>query len=90
MPGAGHTYIEKPDHRIPLGSVPLVGCVTGRAEIWKQKDDIRLATLYRVDRSDDHTRRFLKRAWSAGEPDGDRELHTPMEFRRHAPGPPLK
>jgi hypothetical protein len=43
-----------------------------------------------VDRSDDHARQFLQRARSAGQRDGDGKLHTPMEGRRNAPGPPLE
>src|ERR1035441_5168610 len=61
LPGARHANIEKPDHRIPLRSIQLVGRVTSRAEIRKQKDNIRFAALYRVDRSDDDARRFLDR-----------------------------
>ena len=64
LPGAGHANIEKPDHCVSLGSVQLVGRVTSRAEIRKQKDNIRFAALYRVDRSDDDARRFLQRARS--------------------------
>src|ERR1019366_1581171 len=43
VPGASHTDVEKPDHRIPLGPVLLVGGVAGWAEIRKKKDDVRLA-----------------------------------------------
>ena len=53
--------------------MPLVGRVTGRAEIRRQKDDIRLTALYRVNRSDDYARRFLQGAWSSGERDSDRD-----------------
>src|ERR1019366_4364323 len=90
VPGASHADVENPDHRVPFGAVPQVGCVPGWTEIRKEKDDIRLAALYRVDRSDDHARRFLQRARSAGERDGDRELHAPMEFWGDASAPPVK
>ena len=90
MPGARHADVEKPDHRVSLRSVLLVSGVTGWANIRKEKDDIRLAALYRVDGSDDYARRFLQRAWSAGQRRSDRKLHTRMECRRDAPGPPLE
>ena len=79
VPGARHADVKKPDHRVSLWSVPLVGGVTGWAEIRKEKHDICLPALYGVDRADDHSRRFLQRTGSTGVRDGDRKFHTPME-----------
>ena len=56
MPGTRHADVEQPDHRVSLRSVLLISGVTGWANIRKEKDDIRLAALYRVDGSDDYAR----------------------------------
>ena len=90
VPGARHSDVEKPDHRVSLWSVPLVGGVTGWAEIRKEKHDICLPALYGVDRPDRHARRFLQRDVSPGVRDGERKLHPPVERWRDAPGPPLE
>ncbi|MEP6539519.1 MAG: hypothetical protein ABJF23_29550, partial [Bryobacteraceae bacterium] len=54
VPGARHPDVKKPDHRVSLWPVPLVGGVSSAAEIRKDKDDICLPAFDGVNRSDNH------------------------------------
>src|SRR5438067_11980964 len=70
--------------------MPLICSIAGFTEVWKKKNHIRLATLYRMDGSNRHLRRFLQCPSSSSRRDRQRELYARMKLRPDVLTPALK